>query len=82
LAQQGGQVLLLGVDQTANTMIHTGEAYAGVGYWGQARPDRTTGRYCVTPDGGREWVALRETPGDSSAFMRLEPALTAGRTGQ
>jgi aminoglycoside 3-N-acetyltransferase len=75
LAGLGGKVLLLGVSQAANTTLHTGEAYAGVGYWGRARPDRPTGRWVRLPDGQRTWVPLPETPGDSDGFPRIEPFL-------
>ena len=72
LAEMGGQVLLLGVTQAANTTLHTGEAYAGVGYWGRGRPDHSTGRWTRLPDGCRTWVPLPETPGDSDGFPRIE----------
>jgi aminoglycoside 3-N-acetyltransferase len=75
LARQGGKVLLLGVDQRANTTIHTGEAYAGVPYWGQPRLDRPAGRWCLMPGGKNQWVPLPETPGHSGGFMQIEPWL-------
>ncbi len=75
LAGLGGKVLLLGVHQAANTTLHTGEAYASVGYWGRARPDRPTGRWVRLPAGQRTWVPLPETPGDSDGFPRIEPFL-------
>jgi len=70
LAKLGGKVLLLGVQQSANTTLHTGEAYAGAGYWGQQRADRPPGRLMRLPAGQTVWVPLPETPGDSSGFTR------------
>ena len=75
LAKLGGKVLLLGVNQSANTTIHTAEAYAAVPYWGHPRPDRPTGRWTILPSGGQIWVPLPETPGNSSGFVRVEPLL-------
>jgi aminoglycoside 3-N-acetyltransferase len=87
LAKLAGKVLLLGVGQSANTTIHTGEAYAAVPYWGRSRPDRPTGRWMILSSGQRIWVPLPETPGDSAGFVRIEPLLierhliTLGRIG-
>jgi|SRR5579859_561835 len=75
LAKLGGKVLLLGVGQEANTLIHTGEAYAAVPYWGQLRPDRPPGRRCRLPDNQEIWVPLPETPGDGYGFGKIEPWL-------
>jgi aminoglycoside 3-N-acetyltransferase len=75
LAKMGGKVLLLGVRQSANTTLHTGEAYAGVPYWGQPRPNRPAGRQMLLPNGRQVWVPLPETPGDSAGFPRIEPFL-------
>jgi len=75
IAKAGGKVLLLGVTQWVNTTIHVGEAYAGVPYWGQPRPDRPWGRWVIMPDGQRVWVLLPETPGDSAGFHKIEPLL-------
>jgi len=75
LAKLGGKVLLLGVDQTANTTIHTGEAYANVAYWGRPRPDRKPGRWARLPSGETIYVPLPETPGDSLGFLHIEPWL-------
>jgi aminoglycoside 3-N-acetyltransferase len=78
LAKMGGKVLLLGVNQSTNTTLHTGEAYAGIPYWGRIRPDRPLGRQMLLPTGQQVWVSLPETPGDSEGFPRIEPFL-AGR---
>ena len=75
LAKMGGKVLLLGVDQCANTTIHTGEAYAGVAYWGKPRPDRPPGRWILLPTGQTVYVSLPETPGDDAGFPGIEPWL-------
>ena len=75
LAKLDGKVLLLGVDQSTNTTIHTGEAYAAVPYWGRPRPDRPTGRSMILPTGQKLWVPLPEPPGDSAGFVRIEPVL-------
>lgn len=75
IAKKGGKVLLLGVKQWVNTTIHTGEAYAGVPYWGQPRPDRPRGRWAIMPDGQRAWVPLPAPPGDSAGFHKIEPFL-------
>jgi aminoglycoside 3-N-acetyltransferase len=75
LAKMGGKVLLLGVQQSANTTLHTGEAYAGVAYWGQPRRDRPAGRQMLLPTGQQIWAPLPETPGDSAGFPRIDPFL-------
>jgi aminoglycoside 3-N-acetyltransferase len=75
LAKLGGKVLLLGANQSANTTMHTAEAYAAVPYWGRPRPDRPTGRWTILPAGRQIWVPLPETPGDSAGFVRIEPVL-------
>ncbi len=72
LANMGGKVLLLGVGQTANTTIHTGEAYAGVAYWGKPRPDRPPGRWVRLPSSRTVYVPLPETPGDDAGFPRVD----------
>jgi aminoglycoside 3-N-acetyltransferase len=75
LAKLGGAVLLLGVTQWVNTMLHVGEAYASPPYWGQPHPDRRRGRWAITPEGRKIWVPLPETPGDSAGFHKIEPLL-------
>ena len=87
IAKMGGKVLLLGVNQRVNTTIHTGEAYAGVPYWGRPRPDRPDGLWAFR-DGQKTWVSLPEIPGDSYGFPKIEPFLiengliTFGRIGR
>jgi len=75
MAEIGGLVLLLGVNHLANTTIHTGEAYAGVAYWGRPRPDRPDGLWVLDEKRNRRWVQLREIPGDAKGFNRIEPFL-------
>lgn len=75
MAKMGGKVLLLGVTQWVNTTIHTGEAYAGVSYWGRPRPDRPRGRWAIMPDGRTVWIPIPEYPGDSAGFHKIEPFL-------
>lgn len=75
LAKLGGQVLLLGVTQSTNTTIHTGEAHARVPYWGQSRPDRPAGRQVILPGQAPQWMPVIEYPGDSGGFPKLEPLL-------
>jgi aminoglycoside 3-N-acetyltransferase len=75
MAKAGAKVLLLGVNQVANSTIHIGEAYARPPYWGRPRPDRAPGRWMIFPDGHQEWIVLPETPGDSAGFGNIEPWL-------
>jgi aminoglycoside 3-N-acetyltransferase len=77
MAQRGGRVLLVGVNQRVNTTIHTGEAHAQVAYWGKPRPDRPQGLWSLDELGNRRWVRLSELPGDSYAFVNVEPFLAA-----
>ena len=75
MARLGAKVLLLGVNQRANTMIHVGEAYAQVRYWGAPRPDRPAGLWILNEEGDKVWVPLTEVPGDSYGFVDIEPFL-------
>lgn len=77
LASLSGKVLLLGVNQQANTTIHTGEAVAPAVYWGMPRPDRPKGLFVRLPGGAVEWVHLKEIPGHSAGFDKIEPYLRA-----
>lgn len=77
LAQMGGKVLLLGVNQRVNTTIHTGEAHAQVPYWGKPRPGRPRGLWLLDKHGRKRWVPLSELPGDSYGFLKIEPFLAA-----
>ncbi len=79
LAQMGGKVLLLGVNQRVNTTIHTGEAHARVAYWGEPRPGRPKGLWLLDELRQKRWVPLSELPGDSYGFLNIEPFLTARR---
>jgi aminoglycoside 3-N-acetyltransferase len=77
MAQWGGKVLLMGVNQRVNTTIHTGEAHAGVPYWGKPRPGRPAGLWALDKAGDKRWVPLPELPGDSYGFVNVEPFLVA-----
>jgi aminoglycoside 3-N-acetyltransferase len=76
LAKRGGQVLLLGVDQRVNSIIHVAEAYAEVPYLGAPRspgfPEEAAVR---TPNGERITVSLMPIPTCSRGFGKLEPVL-------
>lgn len=88
IARRGGKVLLLGVNHRSNTTIHTGEAYAGVAYWGMPRPDRPEALSIIDENGKERLIRLAEIPGDAYGFNRIEPALverriiTFGRAGR
>jgi aminoglycoside 3-N-acetyltransferase len=65
LENRDGDVLLLGVGHWANTTIHLAEQRCGRSrFW----------RFGVIDDG--VWVELPNIPGDSSAFARLDNALS------
>ncbi len=64
LAEQGGTVLLLGVDHTRNTAIHLAEALAG---------RKQFLRWALTPQGVVECPAF---PGCSDGFEAITPHLT------
>lgn len=63
MLKQGGWVILLGVDQTANTSIHYAEKQAG---------RKQFVRWALTPQGVRECPAF---PGCSNGFKAIEPLL-------
>ncbi len=75
LVQQDGYVLLLGVGQDKNTLVHTAEALSGVGYtvvpfkesWGRSVRVKT-------PQ-GEVLIPQREFSGCSYGFPVLEPVL-------
>ena len=73
LAKANGKVLLLGVNQKANTMIHTGEAYANLPFWGKPRPDLPEGRWVKPLGEEKRWVKLVGIPGCSSGFEKITP---------
>jgi len=88
LLQAGGHVLLLGVGQDKNTLVHTAEALSGVGYtvvpfkesWGRSLRIKTAEGEILVPQ--------REFSGCSYGFPVLEPVLQQkglmkpGRVGQ
>ncbi|HZW03991.1 MAG TPA: AAC(3) family N-acetyltransferase [Anaerolineaceae bacterium] len=65
LTRAGGWVLLLGVDHTRNTSIHSAERLAG---------RKTFTRWALTTDGVRECPNI---PGCAQGFNALEPYLAA-----
>ena len=88
LVQRDGHVLLLGVGQDKNTLVHTAEALSGVGY--TAVPFKESWGRSVrvkTPE-GEVRIPQREFSGCSYGFPVLEPVLkdkgflTTGLVGQ
>lgn len=69
LHQQGGQVLLIGVDLTTATVLHLAEFYAHVPYL------RTRSRRVALPNGEVATVELSRQPGHSNGFVKIEPHL-------
>jgi aminoglycoside 3-N-acetyltransferase len=63
LAEQGGWVLLMGVDHTVNTSIHYGEKLAG---------RKQFVRWALTPSGAKECPGY---PGCSDGFQAISPRL-------
>jgi len=76
LAQAGGYVFLLGVDHTANTTVHTGEAYACAPYVTlPSYPVFFTARAVRLPDGAVVMKEYLEPPGCSGGFGLVEAPL-------
>lgn len=74
LAEAGGYVLLLGVDQNANTTIHTAEELAGVPYHLQKEPTDTV---VIDYDGIRHVKRLwLHDWGTARDFQRIDRALS------
>jgi aminoglycoside 3-N-acetyltransferase len=89
LALSEGFVLLLGVQQTSNAMIHVGEAVAGAAYLDLPYSDAFNVSIPVRlPDGGEIIVPPRENPGCSINFnaieepLRRRAAISSGTVGQ
>ncbi len=82
LAEWGGKVLLIGVDQDRNTLLHTAEDYANCAYL-----SRRTARYRDPADGKVKEITLERFPGPHRNFIGLDPLLresgvmTIGRIG-
>ncbi len=68
LMEQGGKILLLGVDQDRNTSLHTVEAMVRLPYL------RTITRDYLDPeDGSTKTLEIREYPGPHRDFIGLDP---------
>jgi aminoglycoside 3-N-acetyltransferase len=75
IAKANGKVLLLGVNQKANTTIHTGEAFANLPFWGMPRPGLPEGRWVKPVGEEKHWVKLVGIPGCSIGFEKITPFL-------
>jgi aminoglycoside 3-N-acetyltransferase len=78
LAKRGGYILLLGVDHTANTTIHTAEVYAELPYLYMVKdsPDFPEQALVKTPNNGEKIkVDLAPYPTCSEGFWKLEPVM-------
>lgn len=81
LAEQGGYILLLGVDHTSNTIIHTAEVYAELPYLYTVKdsPDFPRQANVLVPNGRgparMSSVELAPYPTCSEGFWKLEPVL-------
>lgn len=75
LAQRGGKVLLIGVGNISNSLIHVGEEYAGVpkAYWTDATPVVDI----RMPDGTIRTHEVDTSSSCSSAFAGVEGTLRA-----
>jgi aminoglycoside 3-N-acetyltransferase len=83
LAQWGGKVLLMGVDQDRNTLLHAAEDYADCPFL----TDRTA-RYRDPADGEVKTITLAKFPGPHRNFIGLDPlfrqagVMTTGKIGK
>ena len=68
LAEWGGKVLLIGVDQDRNTLLHTAEDYAGCPFLSQR-----TVKYRDPADGSVKEITLDRFPGPHRNFIGLDP---------
>lgn len=82
----GGKVLLLGVNNHANTMIHLGEVHSGLGYTALPfSPACVEGAHRIEADGSIGVYVQRQYPGCCEEFPSLTPYLEEaglGRTGK
>ena len=72
LADWGGKVLLMGVDQDRNTLLHTAEDYADAPYL-----TTKTAKYRDPFDGEIKELILEKFPGPHRNFMGLDPLFRA-----
>ena len=83
LAQWGGKVLLIGVDQDRNTLLHTAEDYADCPFLTDL-----TARYRDPADGEAKTITLARFPGPHRNFIGLDPlfreagVMTTGKIGK
>jgi len=79
LAQKGGYILLLGVDHTSNSIIHTAESLARVPYLDI--PFKNWGKEVriLENDGKERREVLKEFPGCSKGFNKVESILRRER---
>ncbi|HCL30318.1 MAG TPA: hypothetical protein DIC52_18040 [Candidatus Latescibacteria bacterium] len=75
LIKKGGYVLLLGVDQGANSSIHIGEDYAGDDRQKSISPGNPKVVVLNHPERGEEEVTLTEMMGHTIAFDRMDGAV-------
>ena len=68
LAEWGGKVLLLGVDQDRNTLLHTAEDYANLPFL-----STRTAKYRDPADGEVKEITLSRFPGPHRNFIGLDP---------
>ncbi|MCX6377134.1 MAG: AAC(3) family N-acetyltransferase [Armatimonadetes bacterium] len=68
LAEWGGKVLLLGVDQDRNTLLHTAEDYANLPFL-----STRTAKYRDPADGEVKEITLDKFPGPHRNFIGLDP---------
>ena len=75
LSERGGYILLLGVGQNVNSIIHLAEVFADIPYlYTRERPDFPhTAR--VKYDGYEKEISLAPSPGCSEGFEKIEPVL-------
>ncbi len=82
LAEWGGKVLLMGVDQDRNTLLHAAEDYADCPFLTDL-----TARYRDPADGEVKQITLRKFPGPHRNFIGLDPLfreagiMTVGKIG-
>lgn len=75
LAESGGRVLLLGVDHTSNSILHTAETIAGVPYLDVIGREEMRWANVLNKNGTSDRVPLIETPGCSKGFGAIDKPL-------
>jgi len=77
LAKAGGWVVLLGVNHTVNSTVHTGEFYAHAPYLREVLPPQQIRGYSFLPGGRRIEYDCTYQPGCSEGFWQVEQPLRA-----